>query len=572
MGAGPALVLAGLLCGMPLLLLGVGWEAYCQQAWQVCRQAAAARLERAASSLARSADTSQVVARQLDRFTAALWHGDQWRAAGWRRLLQRPYPRLISRLVFLILVATVLPLGLLSGLTAFYLWDRAAILEERRHAEVLSRLASLDQGFDRGLEAFQQRLQQALRLPPAPAAPLARQIKELAPLWHRRFRPHFQEVFTIEGEALLQGAFHRVTGRQSAVSLRQMRRAAQTVLTALRPDATASAPGDLHLDPLEEELFWEAARQLGKLLRFQVENSHKLLFMWPFYDDHGQALFVIAMAWEMPRLERDYGRRVLPTFLRGEDLITVGTVEQMGEGRWHLARRRHLRLVRHLAQAVGIANLRIRRRVGTGDQTLLLTGLPSRRLHRFALVAISTDQAIRADLASLRQGVSVIVLTILLLAVGVAQILSQQFLVPIAHLEKGVEALRARRFRERLPWTIPIAPKCPNGCSNWWPDRCSPPMPPPACGPTAPSPWKGSWKWPAASTPPPSCASSPATPTGGWTSALAVPTTCCSSGQGIRPPASPSSWPSWGGISSTCRSISSATSAATTPVSPKGPC
>lgn len=360
------------------------------------------------------------------------------------------------KLILVFAYTAGLPLTLLGFQARTLLVERQAGLENQIHLEMEKALLGFDRKFPQVLGLLQTRLRKHLT-PPLPAgedpktAAVARIQKVLTAL-----QPGLVFLTDAEGESVfdyvrnrsledtrprkyLKPALRRMVSNLNQTEIRE----------SMVEHASSEAMAAVGLD--YDELYTHLARTYSQVTELNLSVNRHVQAIFPQFDQSGKAVYLATFNWNRAVLERRYietrleraARRLEHTrWLAPDDFWSRTRMNSSNPYDRNLAT---------FDRRLRAQERPMRGGFRLGRQRYLLTGIRGEFLRDHDLIAVTSDDGIRRELALIMQRLGWLSLGILLMSVTVAGVLARQFLIPVTNLSDGVAAIRDQRFDFRIP-------------------------------------------------------------------------------------------------------------------------
>jgi len=194
----------------------------------------------------------------------------------------------------------------------------------------------------------------------------------------------------------------------------------------------------------------ELIRSMGTLKTFSLAGNETWTYINPLKDVSGRATHLVFINWVKAKLEQVYIENALPRAQRSsKDRIIYAANPVRG---YYLPSRFSTnkgleRFIKSIQLRQGVTWGRIR----MNHRNYLLTGIKPRELTSHYLVAIQCDEGIKREIGTLQNRLWFFSEVSAAISLFLGVLLSERFLIPIGRLTVGVEAIRTRDFRHRVP-------------------------------------------------------------------------------------------------------------------------
>lgn len=375
----------------------------------------------------------------------------------WLQMASRSQLSITWKLGALFVFVVGLPLALLAISARGLLVERRQILETQTFLEQEKSLLEFDRRFLAAIGRLEVQVRRGLsaRIDTGPAG------KAKAREWVRRIsrssKPAIAELFDEKGKSHFH--FFMKTDSLDDNFITILANATRNLINDLNGVDPGGADNlkDQFLSTTAEMfgvnidlVFSLLAQNLGYLYEFDVGANQLKTILYPIRDASGRTRFIALLAWLADRIQLRYVERRLASFqaqLPGTGLLAYN----QGKSQRVLAACDYFRIVEPWLLQVSNMPLALQIREERDGKTWLMTGLQGRQLNRFQLWAGTTDEKIRVKIRSIAWQYGGVTLAMMIIACTVGGFLVRRFLEPVRNLSAGVEALRNREFRHRIP-------------------------------------------------------------------------------------------------------------------------
>lgn len=191
---------------------------------------------------------------------------------------------------------------------------------------------------------------------------------------------------------------------------------------------------------------------LGRFNFMKVFDEASYLYIDAFFDKDGKAEhLLLAQVRESP-IERFYLTKNLPDLLRQPDITwTISAKGDRHDSGEVINNAEEIEQINKIYNQVKATQTAARAVIASGSQEFLWFGLRGQNISRFTLVVKTPLSDIQRRIKILWAGLVGIALLIFLSTSVIGLMLSEQFLMPIEDLTRGIHAIKLRAFETRIP-------------------------------------------------------------------------------------------------------------------------
>ncbi|MFZ2958035.1 MAG: SpoIIE family protein phosphatase [Candidatus Ozemobacteraceae bacterium] len=359
-----------------------------------------------------------------------------------------PSPSVRLGMILAFAYSAGIPLLVLGGTARIWLQERRQVLEDESHRMIGQAMQTLDGRYPRRLRYYSLRLTKAMTKIVRPDGDSPANIAlELEPV-KRILRWDQCRVYDPEGKIVFhneaRSAFSRMAG-----AFDMLDGAFARIMKMIRGASSNGPPGENALDLMYGRLLGH----LGSISELELSGVSYLSYLHPIHDAARVPNYMVHLVWTSMRMQIEFLRNELQPFARQLDStdLLASNIDQPSRSMPHPFR--HQETVAQFLPRIKSQTRESRMRIERPDGTLLLTGIRGRNLDGFALVAVTSDRSIRAELDLLAWKLGSASLLLLLVSIGIGMVVSRVFLAPVAGLTTGIVALSERRFLVRTTVT-----------------------------------------------------------------------------------------------------------------------
>jgi HAMP domain-containing protein len=207
-----------------------------------------------------------------------------------------------------------------------------------------------------------------------------------------------------------------------------------------------AAVGGIDMDAI----FSDVLRSMRTVANYQYGSRKAVQAIFPLYDRSGRARFLAVFAWMQFNINRAY----VNSFLRKAALELPDTELYAYNSFYPThskpANFRYLPLMTGFMHRLKGRQI-LREKMVRHGETLLFTGVKGEEMPEYYLTAVTSDRKIRRELRQLKRQLGMLSLALIAVSMTVGSLLARSFLRPVSALAEGVDSLRRRNFKHRVP-------------------------------------------------------------------------------------------------------------------------
>ena len=234
----------------------------------------------------------------------------------------------------------------------------------------------------------------------------------------------------------------KVMGLVARSVLKQMDKEGGQPLSSSEMLVTAMPGVDLIISPL--------LKGLGQITPVSFGIFHVWVYFLPIRGPTGHINYLFSSTWDKFNLEQFFLETHLTSANRHRSQMKFFAFHALEERLTPEWKNPPARLMSFMSD--------LRRRQGTTTGTFtwkgrhyLMTGIKPKEIGQFFLMAIESAEPIEQEIRELRRSLSIFTVLAIGFSLFLGLALSQQFLTPLASLNRGVTAIQERQFRHRVP-------------------------------------------------------------------------------------------------------------------------
>lgn len=357
-----------------------------------------------------------------------------------------------SKLIGAFLLASFLPLSVMSVTALRFLQEKQRIDEHRLRATLARHLQSLDQTYAdnlSGIEATTRKAFQAFRVPEGKtAAQVLASIKN----WKTTIQYDSLRVIGNTGSVVTDD---RSGGDRFGFSPQAfiLSRLAEKILASIDLQQGTASRYLLNPDEYSEQdlLLTHLGKSVYQIRSFDNGVSKLMLGIFPVFDRLERPRFLAQFMWRSGKLQQGFLLNRIPSYAHRNNGIEILA--------WNRARPdescppsfRHRPRIASFLEQIRIPGSVFHTRRPFHDGSLFFAGIRGTHLQDYTLVAAANDFAIRSELSRIRWGFTFVGIIIVIISGLTAFHLSGAVLRPVDDLAQGVLAIQRRDFQYRLP-------------------------------------------------------------------------------------------------------------------------
>ena len=360
-----------------------------------------------------------------------------------------PTPSVRAGMIAAFAYSAGIPLLALGGTARLWLQERHQVLEDETHHTVAHALQTLDSRYPPALRRSSIALSRVMAGITCPAGGSSRVLAEHLDRARRVLCWDLCRIYDQAGRVVLEDEVSSTITRMAGAFDMMSNGLARLLQMLHRSPETAAGPA-ASADESTDGMYSKLLGHLGSISALELSGVSFLSYLHPLYDQDRLPRFMAHMVWTHDRMQLEFVRKELQVFSRQLDSTDLLAWNPEHPSLSHPVRHRYAALLAQFLPRIRSSSRESRWRAEQPDGTLLLTGIRGTHLDCFALVAVTDDRSIRAELDLLAWRLGTAAVLMLFISVTIGTVVARVFLEPVTSLTKGVEALAARRFSTRV--------------------------------------------------------------------------------------------------------------------------